>query len=143
MPGRALAFGLTLAGLLAGCGGSNQVQSDSSIVTGPSNPRVFTADLNALCKQPIVPVSLHRPVTNSELVAFDTRYLAELRALTPSPRQRATYSKFLATAETAVKDLKSGHLRAAVAAAIRVHFLTPSLHAPACRVIVPGWPAGP
>jgi hypothetical protein len=116
---------------IAGCGSNSSSASGTGASTGPSNPAVFSADLNALCKQGNAAAAKVKSNPAKFLQVINS-YLPKFRALTASGSQQATYNKFLANVEAEATGLKSGNLKAAQAANARNNALATQLHAPAC-----------
>lgn len=116
---------------LAGCGSSSSSNSSTGAATGPANNQVFSADLNALCKQGNAAAA---SVKNNpkKFLAVIEQYLPKFNALTASGAQGALYSKFKANIQAEATALKSGNLQAANAANTRNKALANQLSAPAC-----------
>ncbi len=115
---------------IAGCGSSSSSASGTGAAKGPSNPAVFSADLNALCRQGNTLAAAAK--NNSDILKLINSYLPKFRALTASGSQQAIYNKFLANVEAEATALKSGNIKAAAAARTRNRALATQLHAPAC-----------
>jgi hypothetical protein len=116
---------------LAGCGSSSSSASGTGAATGPSNPQVFSTDLNALCKQG----NIAGHSAGSDPAKFLTviqQYLPKFKALTASGAQQAIYTKFLANLAAEATALQSQNLTAFKAANQRNHALGSQLNAPAC-----------
>lgn len=116
---------------IAGCGSSTSSASGTGAAKGPSNPAVFSADLNSLCKAGNASAARVRNNPAKFLQVINS-YLPKFRALTASGSQQATYNKFLANVEAEANALKSGDLKAAQAANVRNNGLAAQLNAPAC-----------
>jgi hypothetical protein len=117
---------------LAGCGSSNTSNSSTGAATGPSNPQVFSTDLNALCKAGNIAAARVRGNLTKGLQVIG-QYLPKFKALTASGSQQAVYSKFLANLQAELTALKSGNLAAAQAALKKNKALATQLNAPACK----------
>jgi hypothetical protein len=115
---------------LAGCGSSNTSNSSTGAATGPSNPQVFTADLNALCKQAKSKVKPHE--TAAGLAAVIQQFLPKFRALTASGSQQATYAKYLKTLGDELTALTAQNVTKFRAANVETHALAKQLGATAC-----------
>jgi spermidine/putrescine-binding protein len=116
---------------VAGCGSSNSSNSGTGAITAPPNGAVFSADLNALCKQGNTAAAKVKSNPQKFLQVINS-YLPKFRALTASGSQQAVYNKFLANVQAEANDLKSGNLQGAQAANTRNNALATQLHAPAC-----------
>ncbi len=116
---------------IAGCGSSSSSASGTGAAKGPSNPAVFSADLDALCRQGNAAAAKvkNNPTKFLQVV---NGYLPKFRALTASGSQQAIYNKFLANVEAEAAGLKSGNLKAVQAANMRNNALAKQLHAPSC-----------
>lgn len=116
---------------LAGCGSSSSSNSSTGAATGPANNQVFSADLNALCKQGNA-LAAGAKSDPKKFLAVIQQYLPKFNALTASGAQGALYNKFKANIQAEATNLKSGNLKAAVAANNANKALAHQLGAPAC-----------
>jgi hypothetical protein len=117
---------------LAGCGSSSSSNSSTGAATGPANNQVFSADLNALCKQGN---AAGKTVGGdpAKALAVVNQFLPKFKALTASGAQGALYQKFVATLAAEATALKSHNLAAFKAARDQNHTLAKQLNAPACQ----------
>ncbi len=116
---------------LAGCGSSSSSNSSTGAATGPANNQVFSADLNALCKQAN---TAGKSVGSSEAkaMALIDQYLPKFQALTASGAQGAIYKKFVSSLQTEAADLKAHNLTAFKADNSKNNAYAKQLGAPAC-----------
>jgi hypothetical protein len=130
--GPALAVGLAM--ILAGCASGNEVRSDTSIIMGPTNPRVFSVELNVLCQD-----AQRVPYGGSEprIVARYERYLGKLTTLTATGAFQATYNRFTSHLDRAVGLWRAGRTARASIEIRDAQYLARQLNAPACRRLVP------
>ena len=120
------------AAAIAGCGSSNgSSASGTGAQTGPASPAVFSADLDALCKQGNAAVAAvgHDP---AKQLAVVEQYLPKFKALTATSQQQAVYNKFLANVQAELAALKAGNITAARAAAAKNKVYAKQLNAPHC-----------
>ena len=116
---------------LAGCGSSSSSNSSTGAATGPANNQVFSADLNALCKQ----ANAGAKKVGSDpakALAVINQFLPKFKALTASGAQGAIYAKFLASLQTEASALKANDAAAFKAANDRNNAYARQLGAPAC-----------
>lgn len=116
---------------LAGCGSSSNSASSTGASKGPATGAVFSADLNALCKQGNTAAKKVASNPTKFLAVIDS-YLPKFKALTATGAQQATYAKFVANIQTESTDLKAGNLTGAKAANTANNALATQLKAPAC-----------
>jgi hypothetical protein len=116
---------------LAGCGSSSSSNSSTGAATGPANNQVFSADLNALCKQGN---AAGKTVGNSpaKALAVINQFLPKFKALTAAGAQGGIYQKFVASLQAEATALKSNNVAAFKAARKQNHALAQQLNAPAC-----------
>ncbi len=119
------------AAAIAGCGSSSSSNSSTGAATGPANNQVFSADMNALCKQANASA---KKVANdpAKAAALIEQFLPKFKALTASGAQGAIYAKFLASLQTEVADLKANNAAAFKATNARNNAYARQLGAPAC-----------
>jgi hypothetical protein len=116
---------------LAGCGSSSSSNSSTGAATGPANNQVFSADLNALCKQGNAAGKTvgSNPAKALKLI---NSFLPKFRALTASGAQGALYKKFVGSLQDEASALGSGDIAGYKAARRQNHALAQQLGAPAC-----------
>jgi hypothetical protein len=116
---------------LAGCGSSTSSNSSTGAATGPANNQVFSADLNALCKQANAGA---KKIGNdpAKALALINQFLPKFKALTASGAQGAIYAKFVASLQTEAGALKANNAAAFKAANNRNNVYAKQLGAPAC-----------
>lgn len=116
---------------VAGCGSSSSSNSSTGAATGPANNAVFSADLNALCKQ----ANAGAKTVGSDPAkarALIEQFLPKFKALTASGAQGALYTKFVASLQTEASALKAGNISAFKAANTANNAYAKQLGAPAC-----------
>ena len=115
---------------IAGCGSSSSSNSSTGAATGPANNQVFSADLNALCKQ--ANAGAKKVASTAKAEALIEQFLPKFKALTASGAQGALYQKFVASLQTEATALKAGNTAAAKTANDQNNALARQLGAPAC-----------
>ncbi|HEY1522435.1 MAG TPA: hypothetical protein VGF70_05420 [Solirubrobacteraceae bacterium] len=116
---------------LAGCGSSSSSNSGTGAATGPANNAVFSADLNALCKQAN---TAGRKVGNdpAKALALINQFLPKFKALSAAGSQGAIYAKFVASLQKEGADLKANDINAFKADNKSNNTYARQLGAPAC-----------
>jgi hypothetical protein len=116
---------------LAGCGSSSSSNSSTGAATGPANNQVFSADLNALCKQANA-AGKTVGTNQAKALALINQFLPKFKALTASGAQGGIYAKFVSSLQAEATALKSHDIAAFKAANQKNNAYAKQLGAPAC-----------
>jgi hypothetical protein len=115
---------------LTGCGSSSSSNSGTGAATGPANNAVFSADLNALCKQ--ASAAGQTATSQAKAVAIINQFLPKFKALSASGAQGAIYTKFVAGLQAEANAIQANNKAAFEAARTKDRAYARQLSAPAC-----------